>query len=236
MRPPGRCVSSSRRTSLTRSAILITILLAAGCGSDTQPASSPGDDVTITDLFTTTVPTPELERKLARALPVAQKRRDASIAANRRALDSLPVFPGSRVISERQNPQDRDEDFSDETLQFENYAAGVLSDDDYQTLTSENWGTFRDYAVPKGTPPQRVYEFFVAQMSDWRIVGEERISNVRAGKRMHTAYSIGFRRNERCVWFHIGLNTYPRLAPGRSFEVASQARDRDGCPLEGLSG
>jgi hypothetical protein len=72
-----------------------------------------------------------MEQQLDQQLAAARERKSEIIAQNRRALDSLPRLPGSRLVVEVQNPEDDftnlEADAEDELLR---YARATLEDED----------------------------------------------------------------------------------------------------------
>ena len=163
-----------------------------------------------------------LEQQLADELAAARARKRAVIAANRRALDSLPRFPGSRLVVEVQNPENDftnlEADAEDELLR---YARATLEDEDYATLTTESWGTFRTYAVPRDTEPAEVYGFFLTQLPGEWTVGRNEKTQGAVGE----IFELSFSKGATCVWFLIGTRTH--LPPGRVFRVAADRQGRD---------
>jgi hypothetical protein len=163
-----------------------------------------------------------LGERLEDELAAARGRKRSLIEQNRRVLDSLPRFPGSRLVSERQNPEDSDipiqEEGKNEVLR---YARATLDFDHYRILTTDAWGTFRTYSVPRGTQPREVHEFFLERLRGKWTLGRNEQSDGVAGE----IFDLSFARGSACVWFHIG--TRMELPPGRAFEVATDRQGRE---------
>jgi hypothetical protein len=169
------------------------------------------------------------DARIAAELDAGRVRKAAAIAANRKALESLPRFPGSDLVSEELNSEASFDYLSKDDpgeSEFHLYASSRLSDEDYELLSSEDWGTFRTYRLPKGTRTDAVYDFFTQRLLEtgWDIKRDESGPGLN-GIGFH---DVSFARGARCIWFFIGLKTTP-FPPGRAFEVATDRGAREGC-------
>ena len=166
------------------------------------------------------------DRRIEEALAAGRKRKARIVAENRRVLDALPRIPGSKRLSESQNPEDDDDSEKNGDLEFDLYASEKLPYSAYADMTATGWGTFREYSIPRGLTTADVNEFFVKRLAPrWRLAVEPARPGI---------FLLSFARGERCVWFHIGIRTGAELrgevAPGRSYEVATDLRNEGGCP------
>ena len=169
------------------------------------------------------------DARIAADLEAGRVRKAAAIAANRKALDSLPRFPGSDLVSEELNPEASFDYLSKDDpgeSEFHLYASSRLSEREYELLISEDWGTFRTYRLPRGTRTDAVYDFFSTKLLEtgWEIRRDESGPGT-SGIGFH---DMSFARGARCIWFFIGLKTTP-FPPGRAFEVATDRGAREGC-------
>jgi hypothetical protein len=166
----------------------------------------------------------EFDRRIQKELAAGRARKARIIAENRRVLDALAQIPGSKRLSEFQNPESDVDDDADG--KFETYASEKLPHAAYADMTSTGWGTFREYSIPGGMTTADVRDFFVRRLATrWRLAVEPARRGV---------YLLSFARGRRCIWFHIGTRTDAELrgevSPGRSYEVATDVRTLDTCP------
>jgi hypothetical protein len=166
--------------------------------------------VEITLLSAKCGPQPELDARVRQLLSAARARKVHIIRANRRVLDEIPRFRGSRLMLESQNPESGPES---QSSVLDLWASKTLETKAYLDLTARSFGTFRTYSIPPGTTPRNVRDFFVAKLSrSWTVISEGDIAGSRVLGPM-------FGRRGRCLWFLIGSPaTSP---PGRSFWVAT---------------
>lgn len=169
----------------------------------------------------------KFDRRIAEELAAGRARKARIVAENRRVLDALPRIPGSRQLNESQNPEESAaSEKEDENLEFELYASEKLPHSAYADMTADGWGTFREYSIPSGTTTADVNDFFVKRLPPrWRLAVEPARPGI---------FLLSFARGDRCVWLHIGTRTGAELrgevAPGRSYEVATDRRTDAVCP------
>ncbi len=209
-------------------AALALLFLAVGCAEDDQSAGRRGFRTAIGTMTLPRDPSalpPNVKARFDRLIRhrIARARvvRSQRIAANRRILNGIPVYPRATLVDESQNPQSNEPvTRSVEQEELDLYASVTLGDADYELYRATGWGTFRIYALPRGTPPTDVYRFFRGRLaSGWRLVDLE----TGFGATERRFYLPIFRRGQRCLWFHIGTAN-GALPQGRSYEVASDVR------------
>jgi hypothetical protein len=157
----------------------------------------------------------EIEAELIKA----QKRKATRLQEDRRVLDAVPHFPGSRLLGERQNPQDTarlGETRHREELDLYASSSSKLSVEDYLDWAARDWSTFRSFTAPAGTTPKQIQEFFVRRVPSRLHFTIERVDTL-------PSYGLSFTRGRTCLWFII----YGSEALRSRFDVSVDRRGLD---------
>ena len=137
----------------------------------------------------------------------ARRLKARDVAANRRVLEEVPVFPGSRLIGTGSGPfENRRLPHEGEEKLFDDYASCVLDADHYLELIATGWTSTREYVLPVGVKARTIRTLFVARLTpNWRFLDEERYPGSPALRESGVgAYALHLTRGGRCLWVHIG--------------------------------
>lgn len=174
----------------------------------------------------------DLQRRLRQEIERARALKKSELVRNSRLFDSVVNFPGSERIREGSGPVTLGiPSTSKRDRLFDDYAAAVLSIDEYLAMTASIWVTERDYLAPKGVPATRVRDFFVAQLAkEWSLTHEERGTG-RAAMRENGIgfYELSFFKDDHCLKIRVGTPVPHLRNVGRGIELAISRRERQSC-------
>lgn len=130
-------------------------------------------------------------------LAAAKVRKAALLRQERRILDTIPRFPGARLVGEDQNPEDGPNapKPTPRQEQLDLHASSILGARDYLDWSAYDWGTFRSFSLRPGAPAAAVYDFLTGHLPHGWIPSDS--------EGVPTPYRVDFKRGRLCPWFLI---------------------------------
>jgi hypothetical protein len=162
-------------------------------------------------------------RALERAAAALKRR---VLVENAAVLDEVQPFPGSKLVENLDQPaRTRPLSRRGQTgAFFEDYIYEIFTDEQYDALAAVDWSSDRSYVAPPGVKAVNMRDFFVSQLTDWRLVGESKSpGSGPASLRTNGigVYQLTFRRESHCLFVDVGVNEKHHEGAGRGIDIGT---------------